>query len=91
MRHEVKSRHQQDKVYEKKPMALQCYLSFLSEDFGRVGCFFPQALALLVRVCFRETEPEDYDQHWGPGSEPEQWSPGVADCVHEGAREYGGE
>ena len=69
--HEVHASHEQDKVDQKKPVALKSDLALLDESLANVVSSRTNALALDVSVSLRQAQTECDDQYWWAGSEPE--------------------
>ena len=89
--HEVEAGHEEDHVDEQDPVLLERVFALLHEELGRIRLLFADSLALLVGLGLGQAEAEDDDEDGGPGAEPEEGSPAVANGVNEGTREDGRE
>ena len=73
--HEVHASHEQDKVDQKKPVALKSDLALLDESLANVVSSRTNAFALDVSVSLRQAQTECNDKYWWASSEPVKRTP----------------
>lgn len=69
--HEIHTSHEQNKVDQKKPVALEGDLTLLDESFPNVVSSGTNTLALDIGISLRQAQTECNNQDWRTGSEPE--------------------